>query len=130
MDGGEALGNPLSRVLPVATKNMGWKLGYIASLDGTRLKDGELPGAVGPTMAISVVEEIGDKPAAGVAKLSEYDGGWALSKGVGKVGSALDSGWYSKLISGGWDDFSEGAIKLRPLSPSVVLVPRRPLAFS
>lgn len=83
---------------------MGWKFGYITSLDGTRAKNAGLPDAVGTTMAASVAEEAGDELAE-VPKLSEYDGGWALllSKGVGKVGSGLDSGWYSKLISGGWD---------------------------
>ena len=43
-------------------------------------------------MAASVVAKVGDKLAE-VVKASEYDGGWALlSKGVGKVGSRLDSG--------------------------------------
>ena len=87
---------------------MGWKLGYITSLDGTRVKGAGLPG----TMPASVVEEVGDEPA-GAAKLSEYDGGWALSKGVGRVGSAVDSGRYPML-----------------LSPSVVPTRRRPLVFS
>ena len=72
---------------------MGWKLGYTTSLDGTRVKDDEgLPGTVGTTTTASVVDEIGDELAE-MAKLSEYDGGWALSsKGVGKVGGALGSG--------------------------------------
>ena len=43
-----------------------------------------------------------------MAKQSEYDGGWALLKGVGKVGSALDSGLCSKLVSGGWGVFRRG----------------------
>ena len=98
---------------------MGWKLGYITSLDGARVKDAGLP---------SVVEEVDDEPAR-VEKLSEYDGGWALSKGVGKVGSAVDSGWYPKLVSGGCDTFSKGAGNSR-LSPSVVPTRRRPLVFS
>jgi hypothetical protein len=44
-------------------------------------------------MTASVVEEVGAKcvKLAEVEKLSEYDGGWALSTGVGKDGSA-DSG--------------------------------------
>ena len=104
---------------------MGWKLGYITSLDGTRVKGAGLPG----TMPASVVEEVGDEPA-GAAKLSEYDGGWALSKGVGKVGSAVDSGRYPELASGSWGAaFSEGAGNSR-LSPSVVPTRRRPLVFS
>ena len=53
-------------------------------------------------MTVSVEDEVGEELAE-VAKVSEYDGGALLSKGVGKVGSGLDSGWYSKLISGGWD---------------------------
>jgi hypothetical protein len=109
--------------LPVATKNMGWKLGYITSLDGTRvIKDVGLPGAVGTTTGMTV-EEVGDELAE-VAKLSEYDGGWvSLSKGVGKVGSGLESGWYTKLISGGCDPFSEegaGNSRLSPWRPLVV----------
>ena len=74
---------------------MGWKLGYITSFDGTRVKDeAGLPGAVGTItgMTSSVVEDVGDELAE-VAKLSEYDGGSALlSKGVAKVGGGLDSG--------------------------------------
>jgi hypothetical protein len=105
---------------------MGWKLGYITSLDGTRVKleDTGLLGADGTTM--TVVEEVGTncEKLAEVEKLSEYDGGWELSTGVGKDG---DSGWYSKMASGGWDAFSEGAGNSR-LAPSVV--PRRPLVFS
>jgi hypothetical protein len=67
---------------------MGWKLGYVTSLDGTRVKDDAgLPGSVGTIATASVPEEIGDEP----AKVAEYDGGWA-SKKVGKVDiSALDS---------------------------------------
>ena len=78
--------------------NMGWKLGYITSLNGTR-------GAVGTTMTASVVEEVGAKyeELAEVTKESEYDGGWALSKGGKRVGGAPDSssGWYSSMVSGG-----------------------------
>ena len=101
--------------------NMGWKLGYITSLDGAR----------GPVGTTSVVEEVGEKydEFAEVAKQSEYDGGWTSLEGVGKVGSALDSGLYSKLISGGWGAFSNGAgDRNSRLSTSVV--PRRPFVFS
>lgn len=101
---------------------MGWKLGYITSLDETR-------GAVGATMTASVGAKYDELTEVSVAKVSEYDGDWALSKGVGKFGSALDSGWCSKskLVSGDRGAFSEGTGKSR-LSPSVV--PRRPLVFS
>ena len=63
--------------MPVATKNMGWKLGYITSLDGSRVKDAAglgLPEAVGTTVTASVVTEVGDELAE-MAKVSEYDGG-------------------------------------------------------
>ena len=54
---------------------MGWKLGYITSLDGTRVKDAAgLPEAVGTTVTASVVTEVGDELAE-MAKVSEYDGG-------------------------------------------------------
>ena len=86
-------------------------------------------------MAASVDEEVGAKygelrlGVAEVKRLSEYDGGWALSKGVGKIGSALDSGsgWCSKLVKGDRGAFSEGTANSR-LSPSVVT--GRPLDFS
>jgi len=68
---------------------MGWKLGYVTSLDGTRVKD---DAGLPATTTASVVEETDDEPAE-VAKLSEYDGGWVLlSKEVGKVGGVLGSG--------------------------------------
>ena len=56
---------------------MGWKLGYITSLDGSRVKDAAglgLPEAVGTTVTASVVTEVGDELAE-MAKVSEYDGG-------------------------------------------------------
>ena len=64
---------------------MGWKLGYVTSPD-----------------EYNVLAE--------VAKLSEYDGGWALSEGIRDRGA-----------------ISEGTGNPR-LSPSVVLM--RPLVFS
>lgn len=48
MDGGKILGNPLARLFPVATKNMGGKLGYVTSLDGGRSKEEGPPGGGGP----------------------------------------------------------------------------------
>jgi hypothetical protein len=64
---------------------MGWKLGYVTSPD-----------------EYNVLAE--------VAKLSEYDGGWALSEGI------RDRGAISEETGNSW------------LSPSVVLM--RPLVFS
>ena len=64
--------------------------------DETQVKYNAGPrGATRTTMTASVVEEVGDEHAE-VAKLSEYDGDYALlSQGVGKVGDeliVLDSG--------------------------------------
>jgi hypothetical protein len=96
----------------VAINNMGAKLGYIASLGGTREKEiGDLE-ELGTSMACPVVEEVCAKydwdefaDTADLAKLSEYDGSGGPAGG-GKVGVAiareleLDSGWYSRWISG------------------------------
>lgn len=87
----------------MAIKNMGGKLGYIAFLGGTRVKEiGELE-VLGTGMASSFVEKVCAKydefaDTAELAKLSEYDGGGGPAGG-GKLGVAiareleLDSGW-------------------------------------
>ena len=61
-DGGKIKGNPLARLFPkfpVATKNMGGKLGYVTSLDGGRAKEGGLRGGIacGTGIAALVMEE-------------------------------------------------------------------------
>lgn len=66
---------------------MGWKLGYVTSLDGARAK-----GAIGTDIDAFVVEEDGARrdELAELTKRSEYDGGGALlSKGIGKFGGAI-----------------------------------------
>jgi len=126
----------------VAIKNMGGKLGYIAFLVGTRVKEiGELE-VLGTGMACSVVEEVCAKydefaDTADLAKLSEYDGGGGPGGGK-KVGVAiareleLDSGWYSRWVSGAFSGIGkvDGAesdsdwycgVSVSRLSPSVVL---------
>ena len=72
---------------------MGWKLGYVTSLDTGRAKEGvPPPGAIGTYIAALVVEEVGARrdELAELTKRSEYDGGGALlSKGVGKFGGRI-----------------------------------------
>lgn len=74
-DAGEVKGNPLDRDFPVATNNMGGKVGYVTSLDGGRAKEGGLPragGANGTEIAALDVEEDGAKcdELAGLAEAS------------------------------------------------------------
>ena len=58
--------------MPVATKNMGGKLGYVTSLGGGRAKETCVSGVLG-----TVVEEVDAKydEFTGLAKPSKYDGG-------------------------------------------------------
>ena len=65
---------------------MGEKLGYITSCDGTQEKE-----AIGTDVAYRVGEEVDAKydEVAGLATLSEYNGGGASVSGIGKVGDAI-----------------------------------------
>ena len=76
--------------MPVATKNIGEKLGYITSRDGTREKEAS---GLGTDVAVSVGEEVDAKydEVAGAAKSSEYDGGGASVLGLGGIGRVGDA---------------------------------------